>query len=234
MRLSHLSLAALALSLLAWPLHAPDSGAQQMESVPQAQSAPSATAPVLKVGVLDLNEAVGRTKEGQKASEDLQAQFSPRNAELQKLAQEIQELENQLRMQERTLSDDARLQIARRIDQKRRTAQRLQEDFQADLQIVQNEHLGKIWANMQKVIDQYAREKGYGVVINSAATNPSPVIYAASAVDITEDIIRLYDQQYPVQEKPAASGGQAKPAPKPAPPPAQTPPPPAQPKPPQP
>lgn len=220
MRVRQVLIGLVALGLLGVPL-----AAQRMENVPQAQQAPAAPAAALKVGVLDLQEALGRTKEGQKASEELQAEFAPRNAELQKLAQEIQEMDSRLRTQERTLSDDARVQLSRQLEQKRRAAQRLQEDIQADFQAAQNEHIAKIWANMQKVIDQYAREKGYTIVINSASANPSPVIYVAPSVEITDDLVRLYDQLYPVAAPPA------KPAARPATPP---PPQPQQQKPPQP
>lgn len=210
MTLRHSLLALVALGLLSFPL-----AGQQMENVPAArQTRPAQVATTLKVGVLDIQNAVGRTQEGQKAMEELQAQFAPRNAELQKLAQEIQELENQLRRQERTLSDDARVRLIRQLDQKRRTAQRLQEDLQTDSQIAQSDLFGKILNKMQKVIDQYARQNGFGVIINSSA-NPNPVIYRASALDVTDDIIRLYDQLYPITTKAPAAGSQAKPPAKP-------------------
>ncbi|MFQ5926815.1 MAG: OmpH family outer membrane protein [Terriglobia bacterium] len=210
MTLRHSLLALVALGLLSFPL-----AGQQMENVPAArQTRPAPVATTLKVGVLDIQNAVGRTQEGQKAMEELQAQFAPRNAELQKLAQEIQELENQLRRQERTLSDDARVRLIRQLDQKRRTAQRLQEDLQTDFQIAQSDFIGKILTKMQKVIDQYARQNGFGVIINSSA-NPTPVIYRASALDVTDDIIRLYDQLYPTTTKAPAPGSQAKPPAKP-------------------
>ncbi|MFQ5816719.1 MAG: OmpH family outer membrane protein [Terriglobia bacterium] len=200
-----------ALGLLTIPL-----AGQEMENVPPArQTAAPPSATTLKVAVLDLQAAVWRTQEGQEAQEEMQAQFAPHSAELQKLVQEIQEIENRLRTQERTLSNEARTQLVRDLDRKRRTGQRLQEDLQTDSQIAQNDHAGTILEKMQKVIDQYAREKGYAIVINSSA-NPNPVIYRAPAVEITDDVIRLYDQLYPVATKPAEATGQAKPPAKPS------------------
>lgn len=182
--------------------------AQQLEEVPQAKPTPPAV-PGLKVGILDVQEAIARTREGEKASEELQAEFGPRQTELQKLAQEIADLENQLRTQERTLSDEARLQLLRQLDKKRRTAQRRQEDLQSDLQVAQSDRMNSIWKKMQRVLDQYARERGYAIIINSSPANSS-VIYAAPAVDITEDIVRLYDEAHPVAAgtQPAAPSGQ--------------------------
>lgn len=224
MPMSRVLMALLALSLANAP-----AAAQQMQNVPTAQqTSPAPATSGLKVGVLEIQQALERTKEGQKAMEELQVQFAPRNAELQKIAQEIQELENQMRRQERTLSEEARLQLSRQLELKRRQGQRMQEDIQAEFQIAQSDHVNKILAKMQKAIDQYARERGYSIIINRSV-NPDPVLYAAPAVDITDDIIRLYDQFYPLAASPPAGGAQ-----KPAAQPAQPAPQPPQPKPPQP
>jgi hypothetical protein len=78
---------------------------------------------------------------------------------------------------------------------------------------------------MMDVLDRYSRENGFVAVFDSSAQN-SPIIYASNNVDITQDIIRLYDQQYPLKggapaAKPAAAPKPATtPAPKPAAPPA--------------
>jgi hypothetical protein len=51
---------------------------------------------------------------------------------------------------------------------------------------------------MMDVLDRYSRENGFVAVFDSSAQN-SPIIYASNNVDITQDIIRLYDQQYPLK-----------------------------------
>jgi hypothetical protein len=52
-------------------------------------------------------------------------------------------------------------------------------------------------------------------IFDSSAQN-SPILYASNQIDVTQDIIRLFDQAYPVKN--AASSPAAKPAaPKPAP-----------------
>jgi outer membrane OmpH-like protein len=61
------------------------------------------------------------------------------------------------------------------------------------------------------VIDKYSKENGYSVVFDISAQN-TPVVYAANQNDITQDIVRLFDQAYPV--KAAATPRPA--APKPA------------------
>ena len=66
---------------------------------------------------------------------------------------------------------------------------------------------------MVDVLDRYARENGYTMVLDSSAQN-TPILYASTQIDVTQDIVRLYDSAYPVKGGPTPA--QQKPAAKPA------------------
>jgi hypothetical protein len=69
---------------------------------------------------------------------------------------------------------------------------------------------------MIDVLDRYARENGYVVVLDTSAQN-TPILFASTGVDVTQDIVRLYDQAYPVKGgAPAATTPAARPAQRPA------------------
>ena len=183
--------------------------AQTFENVPQAKPATTtapAAGPGIKIGIINVQLAMVRTQEGRKASEELQARFSPRQAELQKLQEEIRGLEDQIRAQERTLSDEARVQIVRDIEVKRKQGTRLQQDLQEDYEDAQTNVINQLGEKMQRVIDRHARENSLNLIFN--VSPGGPIIFATPTVDITEDIVKLYDQTYPVQaaqQKPAPS-----------------------------
>jgi outer membrane protein len=68
---------------------------------------------------------------------------------------------------------------------------------------------------MMAVIERYARDNGYTLVVD--VSNPqTPVLYASPSIDITKDIIELYDKSAAQMSapKPAApaTGGTAAPA----------------------
>jgi len=63
---------------------------------------------------------------------------------------------------------------------------------------------------MMDVLDRYSRENGYVAVFDTSAQN-SPILFASSGIDVTQDIIKLYDQAYPLK-----AGATASPATKPA------------------
>jgi outer membrane protein len=106
-----------------------------------------------------------------------------------------------------------------------RQLQRKQDEYQEDVNAAQADVFDRIGRKMVDVLDRYARENGYMVILDSSAQN-TPIMFASTNIDVTQDIVRLYDQAYPV--KGGTSGSTpAKPVatPKPAPqPPAQKPP----------
>ncbi len=69
---------------------------------------------------------------------------------------------------------------------------------------------------MIDVLDRYARENGYVAILDTSAQN-TPILFASTNIDVTQDIVRLYDQAYPVKGGAAVSTTPAaKPAQKPA------------------
>jgi len=176
--------------------------AQQFENVPEAkQAAQSAAGGGTRVGVINVQLALASTQEGRKALEDLRAQFAPREAELQKLADEIRDVDSQLRAQERTLSEEARATLVRQLDQKRKQYQRQQQDLQDEVEVARNEAINRIGQKMQAIVTRYAQENNLGVLLDGQV-----VVFAIPSVDITEPIVKLYDQTHPVQSAAKTEG----------------------------
>jgi len=173
-----------------------------------------------KIGVLNVQLAIASTAEGKQDATQLQAQFAPRQAELETLSKQIEDIRTRLRTASSTLSDDERARLALEGDQKSRTLQRKQQELQDDGQEAQREVFDSIGRKMVTVLDSYAKQNGYGMIIDSSSQS-STVVYADPQTDISQDIIRLYDQANPVKagsapaasapaHRPAASPGQPK------------------------
>jgi outer membrane protein len=97
--------------------------------------------------------------------------------------------------------------------------QRKQEDYQEDVNAAQQEVIDRIGRKMMDVLDRYARENAYTAIFDSSAQGAP--IYASNGVDVTPEIIKLYDQAYPAKATSAARPAAT--APKPAATPATTP-----------
>jgi len=193
----------------------------------QAGSAAAPAADANKVGTINVRQAIVNTAEGKLASAELQSQFAAPTTELDNLRKQVEDAQTRLRQGDRTLSDEEKGRLSRQIDAWSRQFQRKQDALQEDINGAQNEVVERIGQKMIEVLARYARENGYSVILD-VSSNTTPVLFAAPSVDVTQDIIRLYDQAHPVKGGPAAAPAQPRPQPgqtrPPQPPPAQKPP----------
>ncbi|MGD0956672.1 MAG: OmpH family outer membrane protein [Candidatus Acidiferrales bacterium] len=167
-----------------------------------------------KVGVINMQAAITGTAEGKQAAAEMQSQFTPRQTELQNLQKQAEDDQNRLRTGQSTLSEDEMARLNREYTLLTRTLQRKSQDAQDDFNEAQQEIVNRIGRKMVDILNKYAKENGYAVVLDSSSQQ-TPILYEANQIDVTQDIIRLYDQAYPVK---AASAAPTKPAaPRPAP-----------------
>ena len=172
----------------------------------QAQSAGQPN----KVGIINLQAAISSTQEGQKAAADLQQRYEPKRKELEKKQNEIQALRDQLSRGTNTMSDEAKLGLQRDIDQKTKSYNRDSEDAQSDWQADEDRVLQGFMEKMQVVIDKYARENAYSLILD-ISSQQSPVVYATNSIDITNDIVAMYDKNAPAAQPSGAPPAAAKP-----------------------
>jgi outer membrane protein len=161
-------------------------------AAPPAPAAAPATVPT-KVGVIQIQAALASTKEGQKAAAELEVKMSPRKKELEGKQAEIKDLQDRLQRGGNTLSDSAKEDLTRSIDTKTKSYNREIEDAQAELQEEQQKVVNALGQKMMAVIDKYAQQNAFAVILDVSNQN-TPVLYASNAVDVTKDIIDLYDK----------------------------------------
>jgi outer membrane protein len=155
------------------------------------------TPPPTKVGVIHVQEALLSTKEGQKAAGELQTKFAPKKSELEKKQGDITSLQDQLRKGSATMNDEAKNKLVRDIDSKTTSLKRDSEDFDADVQEEEGKVMQELGAKMMKVLDKYAADNGFAVILD--VSNPqTPVLWRATAADVTAEIIALFDKANPV------------------------------------
>jgi outer membrane protein len=154
------------------------------------------TATPSKVAIIHVQNAILSTKDGQKAQGDLQTKFNPRKQQIEKKQADIQSLQDQMKKGSATMSDDAKGKIARDIDGGQKALQRDTEDFESDVQQEEGKIMQELGQKMMDVIIKYATQNGFAMVVD--VSNPqTPVLWADPAVDITNEIVKLYDQAHP-------------------------------------
>lgn len=166
-----------------------------------------------KVGVISIRQAIVTTAEGKLASAELQSQFASRQNEIENLNKQISDLQQRLQAGQNKLSQEEEARLRQQGQRLTQRLDRMNTEYQEDVNAAQADVIDRIGRKMVDVLDRYSRENGYVVVLDSSAQN-TPILFASTQIDVTQDIVRLYDQAYPVKAaatpaKPAA----AKPAP---------------------
>ena len=162
-----------------------------------------------KIGVINVRQAIVTTAEGKQASAELQTQFTPRQNELEGMNKQINDLRGRLSAGANTLSDEEKVRLTQQGQRLTAQLDRKNNELNEDVQAAQADVVDRIGRKMMDVLDRYARENGYAIVLDSSSQN-TPILYASNQIDVTQDIIRLYDQNYPVKagattpSKPAA------------------------------
>lgn len=176
-----------------------------------AQQAPA------KIAIINIQNAILATKDGEKAREQIRAKFEPRSKEIEAAGADVQKLREQLQKTANAISAEAREKLSREIDDKNKKLQWESEDFQSDLQQEEQKLVGEIGQRMIQIIDEHAKANGYAVVLD-VSSQASPVLWAATGIDITVDIVQLYDKKHGAgaAATPAAAPAPKPPAPKPA------------------
>jgi outer membrane protein len=102
------------------------------------------------------------------------------------------------------MSEEKRNQMARDIDEKKKRLERDMQDAEEDLRGEQQKLLQGLGGRMIAVIEKYAKDNGYSMILDDSSPN-TPLIWASQTIDITQDIVSLYD-------KTSTNGGPAAPA----------------------
>ena len=173
-----------------------------------APASASASGPVpTKIGVVNIQEAIASSNEGKKELEALQQKFSPKQAELKGLNDEVENLKKQYQAQEAKLSDEEKSSRAKAIDTKQKSLQRNYEDAQSEFQQAEQDVINRIGTKMLAVLQKYAGTNGYAMVLDVSNPQTSPVLYATQGTVITKELVDAYNA-----ESPATASAPAKPA----------------------
>jgi outer membrane protein len=193
---------AVAMAALAFCQGQPAPPALPAAAVPgPVASAPPATH--VRIATIFAQNAIVSTQEGQKAAGALAAKYDPKRRDFESKQAALQALRDRLKRGVATMSTAAKDELNRTIDAKYTELKRLGEDIQSQVDEEQGNLLQTLGEKLVKVIDQYALDHGLAVVLD-VSPQQSPVIWAAPGIDITSEIVRLYDKVHPAAAAPPA------------------------------
>ena len=139
------------------------------------------------IGYVDLQKAILRVEEGQKAREKLEKTLKTKQKALNSKKTELESLTKKLASGKVSATERQKLNAQRA---------ELQEVFikeQQDLAKLERETLGKIMERMRKVIDGIGKRGGYTMILE---VQQNRLLFAQDHLDLTNEVIRTYNAKH--------------------------------------
>jgi len=149
-----------------------------------ATTAATAQAADYRIGFVNTERLFRDAAPAKRAQLKLEKEFAARDAEIQKLAKQVRDLQTLLEKDGITMAEAERRNRERDLANLSRDLQRSQREFREDLNLRRNEELASVQERANKVILQIAEAEKFDLIIQD------PVVYASPKIDITDKVIK--------------------------------------------
>ncbi len=150
----------------------------------------AAVAQELKIGVVNIPVLMERAPQAKVAMDALQEEFAPRQRTIVAKQKELEELTERVRRDIDVMGETERRNAEKDLRDLQREVTRLQSEFREDLNLRRNEELGKLQRSLLKEVQDYAETTNYDLIVGDG------VLYASSAVNITELVLRAMEANF--------------------------------------
>ncbi len=150
-----------------------------MAALPVAQ----AVAADMKIGYVNTQRIFRDAPAAQKAAKKIESEFSRRDQDMQRMAKQLQSLQEGLEKNGMTMSENDRRNKERELNDLSRDFQRKQREFREDLNLRQNEENAAIIEKANKAIKQIAESEKFDLIVQD-------VVWVSPKLDITDKVIK--------------------------------------------
>jgi outer membrane protein len=158
-----------------------------------AQTPASATAAGTgRVAFVDVQRVLARSTAGVAAREQLEREKATMQREMDGKRVELEKLREEIEKKGPLMTADTRRDKSDQFERKRRDAARLADDFQKELEKKEQGLLQKVLQDVSGVVEKVGKQRGYLLVVERRGAT---VLYAAPEADLTDEVIRAYDQE---------------------------------------
>ena len=145
----------------------------------------------MRVGVVDLEQALNATDEGKAAREEMARKRREAEQQIQPMIDQFNELKEEIKSKRYVLSDEALfgknadlLELQNKIDNKMK-------ELEGQLKIDQGRLEAPLVGKLKEIIEDIGKEDGFTLILSRGA----PVLYNREALDITDLVIERFNKK---------------------------------------
>lgn len=147
---------------------------------------------VVKIGVVDIDQAISSTDEGKAAREEFARKQRAAQAVVQPLLDRYKALEEEMKAKKFVLSDEALFQKQLDLVEMRNEIQAKMKEIEGQMQVDQRRLEGPLVAKLGEIIEALGKEESFTMILRRGAPG---VLYTREALDVTDMVIERYNKK---------------------------------------
>jgi outer membrane protein len=147
---------------------------------------------VARIAYIDVQRILARSSAGVAAREQLEKDKAAMQKDVDGKRGEVEKLREELEKKGALLSADARKEKQDTLERKVRDLRRQVDDFRAELERKEQGLLQKVLVDVSGVVERVGKQKGLLLIVEKRGAG---VIYGSPEADITEEVIKAFDQE---------------------------------------
>ncbi len=151
-----------------------------------------ATDETVKIGVVDLDQAITSTHEGRAAREEFDRKKKKLEARILPLMEEYRAGIEEFEQKKFVLSDDARFQKQLDMAELQNKIENERKQIEGQLQVDRERLVAPLRTKLIKIVEQVGREEGFSLILHR---NSPGIMYSKEALDVTDLIIEKFNQK---------------------------------------
>ena len=146
----------------------------------------------MKIGVVDLDQAVMATENGKTAREQLERKKREAEAELEPMVERYRGLADEYQKKRVVLAPEKLREMELDITELQSRIELKQKEVQNRLRVDLERLLGPIREKMVQVVEKIGRDEGFSLILMRATPG---IMYSREALDITDKVIENFNKK---------------------------------------
>lgn len=153
-------------------------------------AAPVVQAADIKIGVIDFQRVLRESKGGQAAKVKIEKKGKSYEATLKGEAEELEKLKKKLEAESLVMNEKAKSEKERDFRIKVMDFKEMQKNYAEEFKKFEGQIIQQVQKEVFALVEQIGKKGGYTLIVERSAS-----LYYTESIDITDQLIRLYNQQ---------------------------------------
>lgn len=150
-----------------------------------------------RVGILDPQTVIEKSKAGSRALAALKEHAQAREAVMKNDQKELERLQNELKEEAETLSEEEHQRKQERFTQKFQAWQKQGQEFQNELAQKQKDLVQEYMKKIEEATSAVASRHGFDVVIDKGSDNTLKIVlFNRDGLDLTSEVVKEFDRRF--------------------------------------